>query len=144
MYEQQGAYIVINEQSFCAVFGFPRPRFDDAARALQTAKQVRTAIAQLRLQWRQQTGADLMLAAGVTTGQLAVGMISDERSATMAWSGAAMREARRLCQLARNDEIVVAASVVQLMQPNHFDLEPLTPVSLHNGNEPVSVFRLVT
>ncbi|WP_298816682.1 GAF domain-containing protein [Chloroflexus sp.] len=142
VYGRQGAYVASNEQSFCAVFGFPRPRFDDAARALQTAWQLQETIARLRLQWCQQTGAELTMAAGVTTGQLAVGMVEHDHSAMLIWTGAAMRDARRLAQLARSDEIMVADSVLKTIQPAQFSLEPLTPVSLHNGDEPVSVYRL--
>ncbi|MDW8406091.1 GAF domain-containing protein, partial [Chloroflexus sp.] len=139
VYQQRGAYIAIDERSFCAVFGFPQPRFDDTARALQAAQQIQGAVARLRGQWRQQFGADLMIAGGITTGQLAVGMIGSEPAMTMAWAGVAMREARRLCQLARNDEVVVAASVFRMIQSNQFTFDPLMPVSLHNGDEPMTI-----
>ncbi|WP_298483047.1 GAF domain-containing protein [uncultured Chloroflexus sp.] len=144
VYQQQGAYVAIDERSFCAVFGFPQPRFDDAPRALQTAQQVQVAIARLRGRWRQQFGADLAIAGGVTTGQLAVGVLGGDQPVTMAWTGAAMREARRLCQLARNDEIVVTAAVLKTTQADQFTLDPLTPVSLQNGDEPMDIYRLAS
>ncbi|WP_322513681.1 GAF domain-containing protein [Chloroflexus sp.] len=142
VYQQQGAYIAVDERSFCAVFGFPQPRFDDTTRALQAAQQVQVAVARLRGQWRQQFGADLTLAGGITAGQLAVGVIGGDQPAAMAWTGAAMREARRLCQLARNDEIVVAASVLKTTPSDQFVFDPLMPVSLHNGDEPMTIYRL--
>lgn len=144
VYQHQGAYVAIDERSFCAIFGFPQPRFDDAPRALQAAQQLQTAIARLRGQWRQQFGTDLVIAGGVTTGQLAVGVLGGDQPATIAWTGAAMREARRLCQLARNDEVVVAASVLKMTQSGQFTLEPLTPVSLQNGDEPMPIYRLAS
>ncbi|WP_322814213.1 GAF domain-containing protein [Chloroflexus sp.] len=142
VHQQRGVYIAIDERSFSAVFGFPQPQSDDAVRALEMARKVQAVLGDVRLQWRQQFGVDLALAGGITTGQVVVGVIGQADNATMAWSGTAMREARRLCQLARNDEIVVAESVLKTIPSGQFVLEPLTPVSLHNKNEPTSVYRL--
>jgi class 3 adenylate cyclase len=143
VYQHQGAYMSLDERSFSAAFGFPQPQFNDGVRALQAAQQIQATVARLRIQWRQQIGADLPLAIGITTGQLIVGVVGRAQSATMMWSGKALREARRLCQLARNDEIVVSDTVLKTVPSGQFTLDPLTPANLHNGTEMAPLYRLV-
>ncbi len=140
--QHHGAYVPVDERSFYAVFGFPQPRFDDATRALQAAQQIRAVSSRLRLQWRQQIGAELSVAVAVTSGQAATGVVEAEPSHLLVWTGSAIREARRLAQLARNDEIVVAEATLQQVQPNQFTFDPLAPVTLANGDEPMSLYRL--
>lgn len=143
VYQHQGAYMSLDGISFSAAFGFPQPQFDDGVRALQVAQQIQSTVARLRIQWRQQFGVDLPLAIGITTGQLTVGVVGQAQSATMIWSGTALREARRLCQLARNDEIVVSDTVLKIVPSGRFTLDPLTPVNLHNGTEMAPIYRLI-
>ncbi|MGB9738547.1 GAF domain-containing protein [Chloroflexus sp.] len=144
VHQLQGAYIILDERSFCAAFGFPQPRFDDATRALQAAQQIQAAVPRLRLRWQQELGVDVTIAGGVTTGQLAVGVIEDEQIATLVWTGTAMCEVRRLYQLARNDEIIVGDSVLKMTNVHQFTLDPLAPVSLSNGDDSAPVYRLVS
>ncbi len=142
VYQHQGAYMSLDGRSFSAAFGFPQPQFNDGVRALHAAQQIQATVARLRIQWRQQFGADLPLTIGITTGQLMVGVVGRGQSATMIWSGTALREARRLCQLARNDEIVVSDTVLKIVPSGQFTLDPLTPVNL-NGTEMAPLYRLL-
>jgi class 3 adenylate cyclase len=142
-YEHHGYVEHYGDGGFLAIFGFPAIQADSRISALRTALSVQAAARRLRGRWRSQLGCDLSVSAGVAPGNVTAGLLGVERSQGYALIGGAIREARRLQQLARVDEVLVADALVDsLGTESIFQFEALAPFSL-GGDEGIhAVYRL--
>lgn len=132
-----------DDGNLLAVFGFPAIYGDSRTAALKAALEVQGLIRRLRGRWRAQLSCDLMLSVGVASGVITSGLVGVERAQSYALIGDAIREARRLQQLARADEVLVADGLVaDLGAESIFQFEQLAPFWSGNGAEARAVYRL--
>jgi class 3 adenylate cyclase len=144
-YEHHGYVEHYGDGGFLAIFGFPAIQGDSRIAALRSALAIQAAARRLRGRWRAQLSCDLSLSAGIAPGNVAAGLLGAERYQGYTLIGGAIREARRLQQLARIDEVLVADELVDsLGAESVFQFEALGPFSPSGGEDMRAVYRLAT
>jgi class 3 adenylate cyclase len=142
-YEHHGYVEHYSDGGFLAIFGFPAMQGDSRTAALRAALAVQVVARRLRGRWRSQLGCDLTVSAGVAPGDVTAGLLGTERYQGYTLIGGAIREARRLQQLARVDEVLVADALVDsLGTESIFQFEALAPFTFGGGEGPHAVYRL--
>lgn len=143
IYDHHGYVEHYDDGNFLAVFGFPALYGDTRTAALKASLAIQTVARRLRGRWRSQLGCELMMSAGVAPGNLTSGLVGVERQQSYILIGDAIREARRLQQLARADEVLVADTLVDsLGAESVFHFEFLAPFHSGNGEGMRAVYRL--
>jgi len=115
-----------------AVFGVRRAREDDALRAMRAAADIGKRLSAVAAE----VGVVVQARIGVHTGRVLVG--EDYEVA----SGAPVDAAAILQTLAGVGEVLLTSPTLQLVR-DAVEVEPLEPVTMARGSEPVPVFRLV-
>jgi len=115
-----------------ALFGAPQAHDDDAERALQTAINIRDAVA------RMEGGLEVRI--GVNTGEV-VGGPAGPQPGDYTVSGDAVNVAARLQQAAAPNEILVGGTTRRL-SADSFTFAPREPMSLKGRIEPVEAWTL--
>jgi class 3 adenylate cyclase/tetratricopeptide (TPR) repeat protein len=118
-----------------AVFGIPVVHEDDALRAARAADELRTRLAELSAEFREQLGTELQVRIGVNTGEVVT-----NKGGTLA-TGDAVNVAARLEQAAHPGEILIGDATRQLAE-GALELEPVDPVDAKGKSEPLAAFRL--
>ncbi|NNJ09348.1 GAF domain-containing protein [Chloroflexales bacterium ZM16-3] len=143
IYDHHGYVEHYDDGNFMAVFGFPSIYGDSRMVAIKAALEIQTVARRLRGRWRSQIGCDLMMSAGLAPGNLTSGLVGTDRHQSYMLIGDAIREARRLQQLARADEVLVSDTLVDsLGSESIFQFESLAPFHLGSGDGMRTVYRL--
>jgi class 3 adenylate cyclase len=143
VYAHHGYVERYDDGGFLAIFGFPIIHGDSRIAALKASLAIQVVARRLRGRWRSQLGYDLSLSAGLAPGEITVGTVGAERLQGYTLIGGAIREARRLQQLARVDEVIVADSLVDsLGTESIFQFEALAPFRRGDGEGLRAVYRL--
>jgi class 3 adenylate cyclase len=125
------------------IFGYPISSPDDKAHALRAAAAMRQAARRLRGRWQAGLSCNLGISFGVAWGEMIAGVVGSDTAPTLTVVGAAVREARRLQQLARTDEVLVATELATDLPPDgSFQMEALAPIALADGTPSRTVYRL--
>ncbi|HZI15657.1 MAG TPA: adenylate/guanylate cyclase domain-containing protein [Myxococcus sp.] len=132
-----------------AVFGAPVARTDDALRALQCAKMMMDAMADLRIEAEAEWAANgregrplvLELGIGINSGVVVAGNIGSAARTEYTCIGDAVNVAARLCALVGPGEILVGERTRQLVDANETAFEDLPPVRLKGKQQPVPLYR---
>jgi class 3 adenylate cyclase len=119
-----------------AVFGVPLVHEDDALRAARAADELRTRLAELSAELREQLGTELEVRMGINTGEVVTNV-----GGTLA-TGDAVNVAARLEQAARPGEILIGDATRQLAA-GALELEAVASVDAKGKSEPVAAFRLL-
>src|SRR5205085_824705 len=119
-----------------AVFGIPVVHEDDALRAARAADELRTRLAGLSSEFREQLGTELQVRMGINTGEVVT-----NDGGTLA-TGDAVNVAARLEQAALPGEILIGDATRQLAE-SALDLEPAAPVDAKGKTDPLPAFRLL-
>jgi class 3 adenylate cyclase len=145
IYEHHGYITRRHDGGLLAIFGFPLIYGDSRVAVLNAATAVQQAARRLRGRWRTQIGCELTLSAGVAAGEVMVGMVGDAHAPGFAVIGSAVREAARLQQLARVDEVLVSQQIVaELGAESIFQFEGLAPFQGGDSNSLQNVYRLAS
>jgi class 3 adenylate cyclase/tetratricopeptide (TPR) repeat protein len=122
-----------------AVFGLPRLREDDAARAVRAALDMQGALAALNEELERGWGVVLANRTGVNTGEVVAGDITaGQRLVT----GDAVNVAARLEQTAGAGEVLLGELTYRLVR-DVVEVEAVAPLDLKGKAEPVPAYRLV-
>lgn len=141
-YEHHGYLANRDEASLLLLFGYPDAHGDTRMRALRAALAVQAMARRLRGRWRTRLNCDLSISAGLAFGTIVAGVVGEESLRSVALIGNPVREAARLQRLARNDEVLVADTLVaSLGGESIFQLEPLAPL-LNGGAVAHTIYRL--
>jgi class 3 adenylate cyclase len=123
-----------------AVFGVPRVREDDAARAVSAAAEIGERIAALAAEPGERSDVRLAIRIGVNTGEVvAPAEIHPDRPLV---TGDTVNVAARIEAAAQPGQILVGERTY-LATRSIFDYEPQDPVRAKGKPEPVAVHRLV-
>ncbi|XXF78045.1 adenylate/guanylate cyclase domain-containing protein [Myxococcaceae bacterium GXIMD 01537] len=125
-----------------AVFGAPVARSDDALRAVQCAKMMMGAMADLaaEAEGRAESGAmKLELGIGINSGVVVAGNIGGSLRTEYTCIGDAVNVASRLCAIAGPHEVLVGERTRNLVEAAAF--EELPPVRLKGKQQPVPLYR---
>jgi serine/threonine protein kinase/tetratricopeptide (TPR) repeat protein len=114
------------------VFGMPRPREDDALRAVRAAAEIGERITG----FARALGVVVDARIGVDTGRVLTGR------ARQPLSGGPVDGATKLRQLAGTGDVLLTSETLRLVR-DAVEVEALEPIALPGGADPVPVFRLV-
>jgi len=123
------------------LFNDPLPCSDPAARAVRLAIEMRAAAVALAADWRKR-GHQLGFGVGIAQGYATLGQIGFEDRADYTAIGTAVNLAARLCDAARDEQILVnqlAATAVETM----IALEPMGELALKGLSRPMPVHQVV-
>ena len=122
------------------LFNDPLPCADPSARAVRMAAEMRDEVAKLAEGWRSQ-GYELGFGIGIAHGYATLGCIGFERRFQYSVTGTVPNLASRLCDEARNGQILVDAKVHA--QVNGIaEMESLAELTLKGFHRPVKVFNV--
>lgn len=120
--------------------GAPLAQPDHARAAVQVAREIRTAVREVV---RRASSPAYVLGVGVgaASGPVTVGVIGSSGRYEYTAVGPAVNLASRLCELARDGEVLLAAATTEQAQC-HDALESRAPVAVKGYAEPVALFNL--
>jgi len=124
-----------------AGFGVPDSAGDDAERALVTALEMRTALAEL-LPRLPPIAAGLTLHIGVNSGHAVARYTGASNHVAYTIVGDAVNTAQRLEAAAPTNEIYIGPLTAEL-GGRMFELEPLAPLTMKGKAEPMPAWRLI-
>jgi class 3 adenylate cyclase len=143
VYAFQGYVARRDEHGVTAVFGYPLAVGDDRVRGLRAALAMQAALRRLRGEWRRASGIDLVTGIGIAYGSVTMGVVGNEHYQRLVMLGSPVREAHRLQQLARVDEILAGSEVVADLQLEGLArLESLAPLTLQADSAAKLVYRV--
>jgi adenylate cyclase len=126
---------------FMALFGAPRARGDDAARALRAALEVRTRSREYAESVRARHDVPFSVRIGVSTGRVWVGAIGNELRRDYTAEGPTVGLAARLEALARPGQILISEETAR--RAPGFELRDLGARPVQGLGEPVRMFELI-
>jgi len=122
------------------LFNDPLPCRDPPIRAVEMATDMRKAIGQLALTWRER-GHDLGFGIGISHGFATLGCVGFEGRLQYSVTGSVANLASRLCGEARDGQILIDSRVRKAVE-NVAELEPLGDLELKGFRRPVSAFNV--
>lgn len=125
-----------------AVFGYPYEQPSDVMRAVQAALTMRRVGLALRESWRERLGMEIGVAVGISRGPAIIGQVPGALNHTT--SGQAVLYASRLQALARSNEVLAAANVVNALEnvQDMFDIAMLPPLFIHSSQPAEPIYRI--
>lgn len=133
-----------DEAGLWLIFGFPRPLGEAHAQALRAAQAVQITARRLRCHWRSQLRRELTLSAGVAAGPILIVPVGTGPASALTMAGPTLREAARIQRLARIDEVLVDATLLDANAAiNANALEALSPLDGDQAGNLRPIFRLV-
>jgi len=122
-------------------FNDPLPCPDPAARAVEMTVAMRDAVGSLLGAWRRR-GHALGFGAGIAKGYATIGRIGFEGRFDYAAIGSVSNLSSRLCQEARDGQILVSEPVLAEVQPL-VDAKPVGPLVLRGFAKPVAAYDIL-
>jgi class 3 adenylate cyclase len=141
-HEHHGYVELYDDGHLLVIFGFPISHANSRSSALKAALSMQIVARRLRGRWRSQVNCDLSISAGVAPGMITSGLVGEKDHQSYTLIGEAIREARRLQQLARADEVLVSDMMVEGSNESNIQFEALAPFQVGNGDAMRSVYRL--
>ena len=122
------------------LFNDPLPCADPSARAVRMAVEMCEQVAKLAAGWRSQ-GHELGFGIGIAHGYATLGCVGFEGRFQYSATGTVPNLASRLCDQARNGQILVDAKVHAQVK-GLAEMEPVGELSLKGFHRPVKVFNV--
>src|SRR5262245_32177756 len=141
VHDQLGTVNQFRGDGFMALFGAPRARGDDAARALRAALEVRTRSREYAESVRARYGVPFSVRIGVSTGLVWVGAIGNELRRDYPAEGPTVGLAARLEALAAPSQILLSEETAR--RAGDFELLDQGVREVRGLHEPVRVFELI-
>ena len=123
-----------------AVLNDPLPCAEPCGQAVRMAVEMRAAISDLTAKWRRQ-GFDLGFGVGIAHGYATLGRIGFEGRFDYAAIGAVPNLAARLCEEARDGQILIDGKVGAAVEAIA-ELEPLDPLTLKGFHRPIKASNI--
>ncbi|EIJ41645.1 signal transduction histidine kinase [Beggiatoa alba B18LD] len=138
---------IFNMAGDCLLIGFgvPFPQEDAALRAIQAAIDMQFAFITLRQTWQTEYQVDVGLGIGVNKGEVIVGNVGSPNYMNYTVIGDTVNVASRLVNLAERGEIILSASVYQMIKEISFTypIDPLAPVQLKGKSSLQQIYRIM-
>jgi len=124
-----------------ALWGAPIAHEDDADRVMQCALDQLAALEKLNAKWKDEGRQELGIGIGINFGEVFAGNIGSDRRLEYTVIGDAVNTAKRLCDTAGANEILISEPFYQqLKQPPKVD--PLKPINVKGKSKKVPVYRV--
>jgi class 3 adenylate cyclase/tetratricopeptide (TPR) repeat protein len=141
VHAERGTVNQFRGDGFMALFGAPRARGDDPARALRAALAVRERSREYAQSVRARFGVPFTVRIGVSTGLVWVGAIGNELRRDYTAEGPTVGLAARLEALAAPSQILISEETAR--RASGFALADLGPRPVRGLRDPVRVFELL-
>jgi adenylate cyclase len=138
VFEHEGTLERFTGDGLMVFFNDPVPCPDPAARAVRMAVAMRAAVQPLLESWRSR-GYTLGFGAGIATGLATIGRVGFEGRLDYAAIGTVSNLSARLCQEARDGQILVSERVHAEIE-SLVEATPVGPVPLRGFAKPVVIF----
>jgi adenylate cyclase len=125
---------------FLTVFNDPIPCPEPSMRAVQMALEMRDEIIKLTLKWNR-FGREIGFGAGIGRGYATLGMVGYERRFQYSVTGRVANLASRLCDEAKNGQILVDTNVVSAIE-TQVEIETAGELALKGFSRPVKAFNV--
>jgi adenylate cyclase len=141
VFEHGGTLDKFMGDAIMALWGAPIAHEDDADRALGCALGQLTALAKLNAKWKEQGRPELRIGIGINFGEVFAGNIGSDRRLEYTVIGDAVNTAKRLCDTAGPNEILISEPFYQqLKDPG--TLEALEPIQVKGKSKKIPVYRV--
>jgi class 3 adenylate cyclase/tetratricopeptide (TPR) repeat protein len=141
VHAERGTVNQFRGDGFMALFGAPRARGDDAARALRAALAVRARSREYAESARARYGVPFTVRIGISTGLVWVGAIGNELRRDYTAEGPTVGLAARLESLAAPTQILISEETAR--RAGGFELADLGLRAVRGLRDPVRVFELL-
>jgi len=125
-----------------AIFNDPLPCPDPSLRAVRMAVEMRDAVAKLAVKWSR-SGHDIGFGIGIAHGYATLGAVGYERQFQYSVTGKVANLASRLCDEAKNGQILIDVNVFNAVEPRA-DAEFTEELSLKGFSRPMKAFNVRT
>jgi class 3 adenylate cyclase len=122
------------------IFNDPLPCPDPSIRAVQMALEMRDEVAKLAVKWNR-SGHDIGFGIGIAHGYATLGAIGYERQFQYSVTGKVANLASRLCDEAKNGQILIDANVFNAVE-TRVDAEFMEELSLKGFSRSVKAFNV--
>jgi adenylate cyclase len=126
-----------------ALWGAPVAHPDDAARALRAAVGMIERINEFNDERTRAGKNPIHMGIGINTGQAVVGNMGSSKRLEYTAIGDAVNLGARLCDLAREDQIVISAPTLS-KGGDQYEVETLPPAKVKGKQAAVPVFRVIS
>jgi adenylate cyclase len=126
-----------------AVWGAPYQQPDDADRAVQAARAMQRALAQLNEQWKKRRDLQIQIHIGLNTGKVAAGNIGSPKLVQYGTIGDTTNVSSRICSAAKPGEILISQSTLDKLRDPSLVVEKIPPVLVKGKNQPLQLYRLL-
>jgi class 3 adenylate cyclase len=122
------------------LFNDPMSCPDPSTRAVQMALEMRDEVAKLSARWKR-SGHDIGFGVGIASGYATLGTVGYERRFQYSATGRVANLASRLCDAAKNGQLLADANVVSAIE-GRADIEFADELVLKGFSRPVKVFNV--
>jgi adenylate cyclase len=141
VFEHGGTLDKFIGDAIMALWGAPIAHADDADRAMTCALQQLDALEKLNQKWKEQGRPALGIGIGINFGEVFAGNVGSDRRLEYTVIGDAVNTAKRLCDSAGANEILISEPFYQqLKQPPTVD--PLEPIQVKGKSKKIPVYRV--
>jgi adenylate cyclase len=141
VFENSGTLDKFMGDAIMALWGAPIAHEDDADRAMQCALDQLTSLEKLNKKWKDEGRPELGVGIGINFGEVFAGNIGSDRRLEYTVIGDAVNTAKRLCDTAGANQILVSEPFYQqLKKPPQVD--PLDPIHVKGKSKKVPVYRV--
>ncbi|HEX4574815.1 MAG TPA: adenylate/guanylate cyclase domain-containing protein, partial [Gemmatimonadales bacterium] len=141
VFEHGGTLDKFMGDAIMALWGAPIAHEDDADRALRCALGQLTALEKLNAKWQEQGRPELRIGIGINFGEVFAGNIGSDRRLEYTVIGDAVNTAKRLCDTAGPNEILISEPFYQqLKKPAKH--EALEPIQVKGKSKKIPVYRV--
>jgi adenylate cyclase len=141
VFEHSGTLDKFMGDAIMALWGAPIVHADDADRAMRCALDQLDALEKLNQKWKEEGRPQLAIGIGINFGEVFAGNIGSDRRLEYTVIGDAVNTAKRLCDTAGANEILISEPFYQqLKQPPKVD--PLEPIQVKGKAKEIPVYRL--
>jgi adenylate cyclase len=141
VFEHGGTLDKFIGDAIMALWGAPIAHEDDADRAVRCALDHLAALEKLNAKWKEQGRPELGIGIGINFGEVFAGNVGSDRRLEYTVIGDAVNTAKRLCDTAGANEILISEPFYQqLKRPPK--VEPLEPIQVKGKSKRIPVYRV--
>src|SRR5213082_560122 len=141
VFEHGGMLDKFMGDAIMALWGAPIAHEDDADRAMRCALDQLAALEKLNAKWKDEGRPALGIGIGINFGEVFAGNVGSDRRLEYTVIGDAVNTAKRLCDTAGANEILISEPFYQqLKQPPKVD--PLEPIQVKGKSKKIPVYRV--